>query len=150
MLPQVIQNKIMPEPNSGCWLWTGYIASNGYGKGPVRVAPGLWTQRWAHRLVYEAIRGPIPKGLHLDHKCRVTCCVNPDHLEPVTPRENQRRGKKNRDGMQRRTHCKRGHEYTPENIFYRQSPLTGLPMRKCKTCFTTWWSNFEDPRRGSH
>lgn len=45
----------------------------------------------AHRLAYELARGPIPAGFHVDHLCRVTNCVNPDHLEAVPPRENVRR-----------------------------------------------------------
>ena len=69
-----------------CWLWTGALAPNGYGVG--------WNgerTRQAHRLVYELLVGPIPEGKHLDHLCCVRNCVNPDHLEPVTQAENNRR-----------------------------------------------------------
>lgn len=71
------------EPNSGCWLWAG--ADNGVGYGKFR-------GKYAHRISYEMNRGPIPNGMHLDHLCRVRCCVNPSHLEPVTNAENARRG----------------------------------------------------------
>lgn len=69
----------------GCWLWTGSQDGKGYGKtGRGRI----------HRIVYEELVGPIPDGLQLDHLCRVRNCVNPAHLEPVTGRENVRRGRR--------------------------------------------------------
>lgn len=69
-----------------CWIWTGSSAT-GYGvfKGNNK------RQGPAHRFAYELLVGPIPEGLQLDHLCRVTLCVNPQHLEPVTPGENCRR-----------------------------------------------------------
>lgn len=80
---------VSPEPNSGCWLWTASGGSGGYGSFSIgRARANLM----AHRVSYEMFRGPIPEGLHIDHLCRVRCCVNPAHLEPVTPRENVNRG----------------------------------------------------------
>src|SRR5262249_49353562 len=82
-LKERIEAKIIPEPNSGCFLWTGKLDVRGYAR--------IWHNRGdhiAHRLYYELKKGPIPEGLVLDHLCRVRCCVNPDHLEPVTNREN--------------------------------------------------------------
>ena len=80
---------IHPEPNTGCWLWSGARAANGYGfcRHPI-------TRRMSnvHRVVYEQECGPIPKGLDLDHLCRNPACVNPDHLEPVTRAVNLARG----------------------------------------------------------
>lgn len=72
---------------SGCWLWTGIVGANGYGRarrGQRKIS--------AHRVVYEQHMGPISDDLMLDHLCRVRHCVNPAHLEPVTNAENQRRG----------------------------------------------------------
>ncbi len=89
----------------GCWIWRGAVNRAGYGAFSVD-----GTTRRAHRVSYELRVGPIPEGLHLDHLCRVRACVNPAHLEPVTHAENVRRGA--RAGQ---THCKRGHEFTPEN-----------------------------------
>ena len=77
-----------PEPNTGCWLWTAAL-KNGYGR-ITMMNPKRKTA--AHRVSYEAFVGPIPEGLTLDHLCRVRCCVNPAHLEPVTMRENIMRG----------------------------------------------------------
>lgn len=71
-----------------CWIWQRNLTTLGYG---LHIWAG--TRRLAHRVVFEATRGPIPEGLQLDHLCRNPSCVNPDHLEPVTNAENQRRGK---------------------------------------------------------
>lgn len=74
----------------GCWLWTGSITRAGYGR--IRGADAHDGRTvLAHRLAYELLVGPIPQGLHLDHLCRVRRCVNPEHLEPVTLAENNRR-----------------------------------------------------------
>lgn len=75
-----------------CWIWEGgirpgkYNPTIFYGRCSVNNRTVL-----AHRYVYEKLRGPIPGGLHLDHLCEVTTCVNPDHLDPVTRGENTRR-----------------------------------------------------------
>lgn len=71
-----------------CWLWTG--GDNGHGYGTIRPHPGPGSV-YVHRLSYELAHGPIPDGLELDHLCRLTRCVRPDHLEPVTQKENHRR-----------------------------------------------------------
>ena len=70
-----------------CWIWQLAIDQDGYGQVSIN---GRNLQ--AHRFYYEQSIGPIPDGLLLDHLCRVRCCVNPDHLEPVTTLENTRRG----------------------------------------------------------
>lgn len=80
-------NKIIPEPNSGCWLWLGAHSSNDYGT--VRDRSGKVSN--AHRVVYVEEVGAIPDGLVLDHTCRNPACVNPDHLESVSFAENLRR-----------------------------------------------------------
>lgn len=75
------------KAENGCWLWQGRLSSKGYGYRWFKGKPG----RPAHRVVYEILKGPIPKGMALDHLCRIRHCVNPDHLEPVTTMENNRR-----------------------------------------------------------
>lgn len=105
-----------------CWLWTGAM-TGGYGQ--VRFAGGFIR---AHRLAYELTNGQIPDGLDLDHLCRVTNCVNPAHLEPVTRPVNILRGVGMSAKRARQTHCKRGHEFTPENTYkWRTS-------RICRAC----------------
>ena len=75
-----------------CWLWQG-ATLNGYGRFHLEGSSEMGTKRQvkAHRFSYELVNGPIPKGITLDHLCRITQCVNPDHLEPVAPIENLRR-----------------------------------------------------------
>ena len=73
----------IPVPHSGCLLWLGPLSAEGYGR--VSVYRG---QRQAHTLAYELTKGPIPDGMEPDHLCRVRCCIEPNHLEAVTHREN--------------------------------------------------------------
>lgn len=104
---------------NGCWLWQRRIDVHGYGR---------LGKRLAHRLSYEAIIGPIPKGLTLDHLCRTPMCVNPDHLEPVTNRENILRGHGPSALASRATHCKHGHEFSADNT------LICRGHRYCRAC----------------
>lgn len=89
-LPGYISDRIAPCPTCGCWLWTGtWETGNGYGKVSFR-----GRHRVVHRVVYELVTGDVlPDELVLDHRCRVRMCCNPDHLEPVTVKENTRRGR---------------------------------------------------------
>ena len=102
------------EDEDGCWRWTGPTAG-GYGR----------VQIYAHRWMYEREVGPIPDGLQIDHLCRNPLCVNPEHLEPVTHAENQRR-------KSERPVCGKGHVFTEETTYW-----TPKGYRKCRICITT-------------
>jgi hypothetical protein len=114
--------KVMGGDFRDCWAWTAAIKqSSGYGAFQV----GGKT-RYAHRVAYEFMIGPIPDGLELDHLCGQRACVNPWHLEPVTGLVNSRRGRQTRATD---THCANGHEWTAETIMFRGG------YRKCRECY---------------
>lgn len=108
----------------GCWLWTGFVHKHGYGALTTRLTSG--GSKLAHRASYELHHGAIPDGLQIDHLCHVRHCVNPDHLEAVTPKVNTERGLHG----EMRTRCKYGHELTPENTVYDEK----RNCRRCRTC----------------
>lgn len=98
----------------------------------------------AHRMAWDLLVGEIPSGLELDHLCRVTYCVNPDHLEPVTHRENMLRSHTLIAERARQTECKYGHPFTPENTY--RDPKG---RRDCRTCRTIRNRRFAAARRAA-
>ena len=124
--------KVASDPTTGCWLWTARVNRHGYGVlsiGSKRDASKRMAL--AHRVAYELHVGPIPEGLTIDHLCRTPACVNPDHLEAVTQRENVLRGMSIPALNHKKTHCKNGHEFSPRSN----------GTRRCKVC------DLEDCRR---
>lgn len=105
-----------------CWLWLGK-KDFGYG----RVGFNGSHVR-AHKLIYEGLKGPVPTGLVLDHLCRNRGCVNPDHLEPISNRENVLRGVGLSAENAKKTHCKHGHAFEGANLL-----IVGA-QRQCRTC----------------
>lgn len=96
-------------PTTGCWNWTASCTSNGYGQ--FHINSGAKRNVGAHRWAYETLVGCVPDGLQLDHLCRNRRCVNPAHLEPVTPQVNTLRGATLPARNARKTHCPQGHMY---------------------------------------
>jgi hypothetical protein len=113
---------------NGCWEWTAARYPNGYCV--FRVGQG--ETGYAHRWLYLFFVGEIPEGYVVDHLCRNTGCVNPDHLEPVPQRMNHLRGRNpelTRARYRTQTHCKRGHPFDEENTYHHPNG-----RRVCKTC----------------
>lgn len=135
----------IPSPQGECIHWTGWIDRDGYGR--------VRGRRLAHRVAYEAAHGPIPPGLEIDHLCFTRDCVNVAHLDAVTHQENCRRSAHNfgpREGNHRRpnnvslrTHCKRGHEFTPQNTYF---PPSG-GSRQCRMCVADHTRAYKARRR---
>ena len=111
-------------PPTGCWSHRVKPAQKGYRQPSFRGRGA-----YLHRLVYEALRGPIPEGLQLDHLCRNRGCCNPDHLEPVSSRENILRGETIPAACAAKTHCLNGHPLSGGNLVVL---LDG--RRNCREC----------------
>jgi hypothetical protein len=95
--------------------------------------------------MYEALKGPIPEGMQIDHLCRVPACCNPEHLEAVTPKENTRRGLSPalaRARRHRKTHCRNGHEFTADNSY-----LDSQGRKFCRECKRIWHAKWNELRR---
>jgi hypothetical protein len=115
------------EQTDGCWLWRASRLRAGY---------GLFTDETsalvlAHRFAYRALVGPLRDGLFVLHHCDTPACVRPDHLRLGTQAENMAEMKEKgraRNQNTAKTHCPRGHEYTPENTLLSQG------RRNCRTC----------------
>lgn len=116
-------DKIIPEPNTGCWLWTAFCMDNGYGQFTFGGKHYL-----AHRASYTHFNGVIPEEKQIDHICKVRCCVNPDHLEAVTCRENLLRGETVTAHHATKNACDNGHPYTAENTRVWKG------IRICRAC----------------
>lgn len=108
----------------GCWIWTGYIGADGYGRFHHDYGYAM-----AHRWAFERYVGPIPEGLTLDHLCRVRSCVNYERdLEPVTRGENTLRGQTITAENAAKTHCLRGHPLSGTNVYLYEG------HRHCRAC----------------
>jgi len=104
-----------------CWEWSGRRNAAGYSL--LRIAGEFY----AHRVFYRYLIGAIPEGYEVDHLCKNRCCCSPFHLEAVSPTVNRQR----RDDSF--THCRRGHEFTPDNTLLKVKD-SGAFQRKCRAC----------------
>lgn len=117
-----------------CWLWTGSVAGNGYGQMSLPNGTKRGVLVRVHRYSWVAHNGPIPADLCVLHRCDVRNCVLPEHLFLGTKSDNMKdmvaKGRGVHLGSSLKTHCKRGHEFTPKNTYLRPSGK----HRKCRTC----------------
>jgi hypothetical protein len=118
-VPDLVWEKVAPEPNSGCWIWTAALQSTG--RGVVRMNDKT---RYVSHVMHEATSGPISEALDLSCRCGTICCVNPAHYQRMTPRA---RNQERFSAPVKR--CRQGHEYTPENTYIRHGG-----GRQCLAC----------------
>lgn len=111
------------DADGDCWVWMAGRTADGYG----RFRADQETRVLAHRWSYEILVGEIQLGFQLDHLCKNPPCVNPDHLQPVPPRENVRRSSVRSRNVSK-THCPQGHPYSGENLIKSGS------RRSCRVC----------------
>jgi hypothetical protein len=103
-----------------CWDWIGHRTKSGYGHLKITDAAGQRHSKSAHTAVYVALYGEIQDGLELDHLCKRRCCVNPEHMEPVTHRENIVRSYAGK--------CRKGH------LMDGQAYVDPRGKRQCRIC----------------
>lgn len=112
------------DQSGDCWIWTGLIGHNGYGKTKIKFRTLL-----AHRAFYEHYKGAIPDGFQVDHLCAMRNCVNPDHLEAVPPHINNARSESPSALNRMKDDCKRGHPLSGDNLF-----VNNRGQRICRIC----------------
>lgn len=134
-LTSTFYNNIAIGDPEACWMWTGRQTPSGYGIS-IREVKGT---RIAHRISYALCVGDLVPGMQIDHLCCMPLCVNPRHLEQVTPAENMYR--------RRRTHCKHGHEYAVVGMTVTYRPNGFIRSKACNECRRIWGRTHPRKRR---
>lgn len=131
------------EDGSGCHVWVGGRSRGGYGRG---TAGGR--ERYMHVVRWEALHGPVPEGMELDHfACENRACCNPDHVRPASHRENLLRGNTMVARQVARTRCLNGHSLEDAGNLVPDGLKRG--KRECRVCVNARWRKNYHLRRGA-
>lgn len=137
------ESKFIPEPNSGCWLWTGPFNAQGYGRFTVRRNDKHYSSQSAPRIAWRLYRGEIPIGKWVLHRCDTPECVNPDHLFIGTRQDNiDDMMNKGRQNQQKKTHCPMGHLLGGNNLY-----LHNGRHRVCRACNREAAATYRDKKK---
>lgn len=125
-----LMSKVFVNNTTMCWDFTGKLDKSGYGRIRINKVNYL-----AHRMSYDLFCGFIDESMVIDHLCRNRSCCNPDHLREVTMTTNTLENSLGVAAISiKKTHCKNGHELTPDNCYTNNVNSKGRLWRNCVKC----------------
>lgn len=137
---EYFMEQVQMEPNTGCWIWMGYVNNQGYGK-----FSNDGKEMQAHNYIWEVYnKKEINPDLVRHHKCENILCVNFEHIKEITPKEHTATMK---NFMKNKTHCKNGHKFTEDNTILWTDIKTNRTNRRCKECHRIWVANYRYDNR---